>query len=352
MPLAIDSYRGLGPLGDGPGLLNLAWTVDERPLLAVDLDETIAAELKAEVTDGLPFVKRYSVDDPYGEAVLGSALSTYFVQSPPAPFAVAAGAGVISLLQSLAALARGSSVCLLGDVYPDFPFWVEAAGASLTTKPADADLIFCERPSIFRRCLDSLDEVRSLCQAAEVRGATVLIDESNANYQPPEVSSVRLIPELDNLIVLRGLSKGYGMGGLRLGLAIASESRRPLLREVVPPLLASSLSLRIGARLLMSGDVAAPLRERIRANRAGASARLSAAGFEVMETSAVVPYLFLGGNPDAALAKLEVRGIRGKSHMVWVAEEQAVIRRARVSVPLADERMQALRKALASRPSS
>jgi histidinol-phosphate aminotransferase len=345
VPLAIDSYGELKALGDSASLLNLAWTIDERQCIGINLDDLITAELEAESSEGLPFVSRYLVDDPYGERLLVGPVRAYFAISDWSP-CIVSGAGVISLLQALAALTRDALVHVAGNTYPDFPHWIHVAGGAHASQPDNADLIFLERPSLIGDQLADLDEVRKLCLSASDRGAIVLVDESNANYRSPAFSAVNLMPGIDNLIVLRGMSKGYGMGGLRLGIGIASEGLQARIRQVVPPLLASSLSLRIGAQILTMGDVAEPLRERIRVNREEAKVLLMTAGFKVVDASEGFPYLFLQGDPVEVLPELKIRGILGKSHMVWSSADEVVKTMPRVSVPLAGARMEILRKAL------
>lgn len=349
--LAIDSYGELEELEDKPSLLNLAWTLDERQCIAVDLDALVTAELETEGREGLPFVNRYFVDDPYGERLLAEPLATYFSKSGWSP-CITSGAGVISLLQALAGLTRGARVHVLGNAYPDFPHWIHVTGGIHTTQLDDAELIFLERPSLVEDRLSDLGRVRELCLSAMTNGASVLVDESNANYRPPDFSAVNLIPELDNLMVLRGLSKGYGMGGLRLGFCIASDALRKRIREVVPPLLASSLSLRVGARLLGMGDLAGPLRERIRKNKEEAGGLLAEAGFSpVVPASEGLPYVLLPGDSSRILPDLEHRGILGKSHTVWSSRDCSVRAICRVSVPLAEARLEILRESLSARRS-
>src|SRR4051812_37248944 len=114
-------------LGDQPGLLNLAWTLDERWLLSSDIDSLIAEELRHEARDGLSFVNRYMVNDPYGEDALGPAIATFFGWTR-VPGTVTCAAGVVSALHALARLPDARPVCILGNSYLDFPCWAERAG--------------------------------------------------------------------------------------------------------------------------------------------------------------------------------------------------------------------------------
>jgi histidinol-phosphate/aromatic aminotransferase/cobyric acid decarboxylase-like protein len=206
--------------------------------------------------------------------------------------------------------------------------------------------MFLERPSLMHDHYSDLHELERLCKSAASSNTIVVIDESNANYYPPSFSAANLLPETENLIVLRGLSKAYQLGGLRLGYCIASQTLNDALRFVVPPLLVSSLSLGIGARLLKLGDITQPLRDRIAAHKRAArpwlEARLQA---EVTTSSEYLPYLFTSADADT-IHRLEACGIRGKSHSVWSAAAEKVRQVYRISVPLRSDRFEQLRQRL------
>jgi histidinol-phosphate aminotransferase len=63
----------------------------------------------------------------------------------------------------------------------------------------------------------SIDELASL---ADDLAGVLLVDEAYVDFAPD--NATRLVSEFDNVIVLRSMSKGYGLAGLRFGYAIAS----------------------------------------------------------------------------------------------------------------------------------
>src|SRR5690348_13085858 len=109
MPLAIGSYAKLRGLHDGAGLLNLAWTQDEREHLSADVMAVVAGELAAELAEDLPCIGDYLVQDPYGEKLLGPVVAAYFGR-PGWDASVTCGAGVGPLLRDLSLLAHGGTV--------------------------------------------------------------------------------------------------------------------------------------------------------------------------------------------------------------------------------------------------
>jgi histidinol-phosphate/aromatic aminotransferase/cobyric acid decarboxylase-like protein len=174
----------------------------------------------------------------------------------------------------------------------------------------------------------------------------VIVDESNANYYPPAFSAANLVGEVNNIAVLRGFSKAFGLGGLRLACCIASHDVASQVRSTIPPLLPSSLSLRIGRRVLELGDITGTLRERIRIHKEKMLTLFSNAGISPARPAAGhLPYLLLENNP-LLINRLEQSGIRGKLHTVWSGGSAGLHQVYRLSVPLRTERMQALEKAL------
>ncbi|MEV0642254.1 aminotransferase class I/II-fold pyridoxal phosphate-dependent enzyme [Streptomyces sp. NPDC050619] len=363
--LAVESYRGLSLDPDRAGMLNLAWTTDEAAFLAADVFALVADELAAEAAGGLPSVRDYRLQDPYGEQALTAAVDAFF--GLDGGHGVSAGAGVGPLLRELVDLGGRSPILTLSETYPDFPAWAaRRARACLVWQPADAggedavgigrhvaaalrahgaSLIFLERPALRPAPTDDLAVVEAIGRAVAGRGAHIVIDESNANYCPPEFSAATLTSRLDNLIVVRGLSKAYGLGGVRLGYCVSSAPATEQVCRWVAPLQASSLALRIGRGVLAMGDIAQPLRARVSAQVGAATRVARQAGLAPAPAGRGLPYLLFppdDDRPDRAettLRALAEHGVQGKAHVSWGARGHAgTVRIGRISVPLDADR--------------
>ncbi len=68
----------------------------------------------------------------------------------------------------------------------------------------------------------SPEEMRRILACCKKQGTFVMIDETYAEFAPEElsVSSVKLLKEYDNFVILRGISKFFAAPGLRLGYAM------------------------------------------------------------------------------------------------------------------------------------
>jgi histidinol-phosphate/aromatic aminotransferase/cobyric acid decarboxylase-like protein len=350
MVLAISSYQGLRGLADQQNLLNLAWIIDERPYLAADLPGIIKRELAAEIREELPYLDNYSIQDGYGEQALNSPVASFFRQDDWL-CRVTCAAGVNSLLYALAHFSADGPAYVIGDVYPDFPHWVERFGgrclsrysASMAARHIDciravgAAVVLLERPAVAGNQL-SLRELGELCDA--VGDTVVVVDESYANYCPPEFSAATIAAAAPNMVVLRGLSKAYWLGGLRFGYCIASAALTERLRAFLPPLLASSLSIRLAKAILELGDIAQPLRARIRSAKAEMVEILGTAVPDIQENGDL-PYVLSARGETQRL--LEQQGVIGKRQPFWTEACLSVTCKYRLSVPLDAERMRNLR---------
>jgi hypothetical protein len=204
--------------------------------------------------------------------------------------------------------------------------------------------VLVDRPSAVDDSFDGLAEVGELCVQAARHGGIVVVDESYANYRSPDYSAATIADRLDNLAVFRGLSKGYWLGGLRLAYCVCSPALTERMTALVPPMLASSLSLRLGAAVLGLGDITTRLRARISEATTEAVALLAAAGLPApIRTGSGLPHLHFDESPEERLRPL---GIVGKPQPFWSGRVGRPVERFRLSVPLRPERMAELGRRL------
>ncbi len=283
---------------------DLRWAPDEVEFVQPAIDRAWAA-----LTDVPGRARRYDVADPYGGERAAPVLAEYF-GVPVEPRQVTCGAGATGLLRSLAALAVDGFTCT---GHPEFALAAAGIGA-----PQGTAVVVVDRPGVSGEVM-GLEEVRAL--EADV----VIVDETCAAYLEPQDSATRLLAEMNGLVVIRSMSKGYCCGGLRVGFALASRDVAARVREVAAPLAVSALSLDVSLALLEQGDVLRPLRERIRAVKPSFVDHLPA----VVPGDPRVPWVRV---PASAEGWLRERGLRGKALPDGI----------RLSVPLSEHRRRAV----------
>jgi histidinol-phosphate/aromatic aminotransferase/cobyric acid decarboxylase-like protein len=342
--LAGQSYSISLPDGD----LDLRWTLDEAEWLDPPLERMWSELLGADPAALTAIARHYAVDDPYGGRRAGDLLSQHFhcrLDSEQVTF----GAGCSSLLHELAALAAGGSILTANGSHPDLSAWAHAANIPIRWQSRHASMdewiseasslvptvIHLDRPTMWGDARQ-LSEIRELCQRAP--RSIVIIDEAYGSYWPVAKSAVQLVPQLDNLLVLRSFSKGYCCGGLRVGYVIASESVAGRVRQVVSPLQVSELSYQLALQLLRAGDVFARLRRRIQFIKPQLIAWASSLGSRLCVGDPDLPWMLVDDAGSVASAWFRTRRIAAKPcEFGWGdgVTEQWI----RVAVPLSDRRV-------------
>jgi histidinol-phosphate aminotransferase len=139
-----------------------------------------------------------------GDDLLTMAFRAFCDENRPVAYPVP----TYSLYPVLAKLQNCEAIEILFDSEFNLPPKLARTGAALT--------IVCN-PNAPSGSFIEIGELASL--AAELSGV-LLIDEAYADFA--ETNCAGLIEEFDNLILLRSMSKGYSLAGLRFGYAIGS----------------------------------------------------------------------------------------------------------------------------------
>ncbi len=139
--------------------------------------------------------------------------------------------------------------------------------------PADADLVIVGNPASPSGTLMPAAAILALRRP----GRTVVVDEAFMDLVPGEPGSLAS-EALDDVIVVRSLTKALAVPGLRVGYALAPTHLADALRAVRPPWSANAVALAaLTAAAAHPGELAA-IAERAQAERQDLERRLDAAG--------------------------------------------------------------------------
>ncbi len=119
--------------------------------------------------------------------------------------------------------------------------------------------------------------------ASKLKGVLV-IDEAYADFA--EINALRLIRDHHNILILRTLSKGYSMAGLRLGFGIAQPDLLKGLFKVKDSYNVNALTCIVGAAAIDDQAHKDTNVEKIRRSRASLATDLAALGFRVWPSQA------------------------------------------------------------------
>jgi histidinol-phosphate aminotransferase len=137
-----------------------------------------------------------------------------------------------------------------------------------------------------------------LAEIARSLDCPLVVDEAYVNFADRD--AVGLVADHPNVIVLRTLSKGYSLAGLRLGYLIARPEMVHGLIKVKDSYNCDTLSLVGGRAALEDRDHLAMTSGKIRATRARLAEAMRLRGYEVPESHANFVWC-LGGPPASAV---------------------------------------------------
>lgn len=351
--LAVTSWRT-----SSEARLDLRYAPDEAEWLEPSPARIWEEVINRESRHGADAVGWYPVDDPYGGERAAAVVSKHFGCNI-SPRQVSVGPGVTSLLHDLVDLADGGLILGRELLHPDLTAWAVARGLEvhLLKEPTTLDqftaaihakrpaLVQLDRPNFAGESI-ALDKLYSLGMAAAQVGALVLVDESPATYFGPSGSAVPLIYSLNNLVVLRGLTKAYSWGGLRAGFTFASDEISARVRELICPLQVGELALRAALHLLAAGDIFHRLRGQIHLAKAQTLRLLRAASFEVHEGHPDLPWVVVPDGDGAVSTRLDCLGIRGLRFVASPAAPAPGPQLLALFCPLSEARLATLRRHL------
>ena len=166
---------------------------------------------------------------------------------------VVAVPGTQLLISLLPRLFPQTSVAILGPTYGEYARNFEAAGSRVQEASTLGELedapcaVICNPNNPDGQRLNA-DTLLELARKRAGKGL-LLVDESFADLEGGGLSLAPHLPQR-GVLLLRSLSKGYGLGGLRLGFALADRDIAASIRTALGPWPVSGPAIEIGARAL------------------------------------------------------------------------------------------------------
>jgi cobalamin biosynthetic protein CobC len=147
----------------------------------------------------------------------------------------------------------------------------------------------------------------------------MVVDEAFADFEEPSVSLAASLPEI-GLIVLRSFSKPYGLGGVRLGFALARAGVAEEIRRALGPWPISGPAIEIGKTALQHSAWRDVTRNRLVGEAARLDKLLKSAGLKLIGGTLLFR-LFKSEQAEDAFKSLGAAGIfvrRFNDHPEWL----------------------------------
>lgn len=177
-----------------------------------------------------------------------------------------------SLYPVLAELQNCKAIEILFDSEFNLPAKLAASAASLT--------IVCN-PNAPTGSFINVDELASLADEAS---GVLLIDEAYVDFA--EKNCAALVKDFDNVIILRSMSKGYSLAGIRFGYAIAQPDLIAGLIKVKDSYNVDAVAIAVATAAIRDQDYFQKTVEKVKAERTRLTEQLRNLGFNVPDSSA------------------------------------------------------------------
>jgi histidinol-phosphate aminotransferase len=182
----------------------------------------------------------------------------------------------------------------------------------------------------------------SATEIADIAGAlngVLLVDEAYVDFVDPDLEHdvVPLVREQDNILILRTLSKGYSLAGLRFGYGIANPSLiEPIATKTRDSYSVDAIAERLAAAALKHRDAAAETWSTVRGERGRLAKALERLGLPCVASQsnfllAAVPDAFAGG------AEMVYRRLKEQGILVRFFPQEGLRHRLRITVGTAEQ---------------
>lgn len=173
-------------------------------------------------------------------------------------------------------------------------------------------LIFCCSPNNPTGTLLRVEDIKKICSNF---GGFVVLDEAYVEFSS-QISMVKIVKDYPNLLILRTLSKAWGLAGLRLGYMIGNSQVVAFLNKIKLPYNVNSLSQSLGRRALENVEVMSDMVARILEEKKWLEVELKRLGLEIFPSEANFIMVKVKGIGSNDLASRIVKSLVEESGLI------------------------------------
>ena len=200
---------------------------------------------------------------------------------------------------------------------------------------AAASVTFVANPNSPSGTVPATEQLRRLADGV---AGLLVIDEAYVDFADGD--ALALTREFQNVIVLRSLSKGYSLAGLRLGFAVAPPPLVAGLLKVKDSYNVNAVACAVGAAAMEDQAHKNANAEKVRASRVALSAGLEALGFRVWPSQAN----FLLARPPGGGAEQCYRRLKDAGILVRYFKQHRLDDKLRITVGAEEQNAALLKK--------
>ncbi len=160
-------------------------------------------------------------------------------------------------------------------------------------------LVYLDNPNNPTGQMIPLADIEQLAQKAAAQDTMVIVDEAYGDFMPLENSAVALVNKYPNVIVVKTLSKGFGLAGLRTGYAVLPQAFMPIMQKLPAEMVVTETAARLTPIALRDREHITRSKTQIAANKARVLEALSV--LQASVTGDTVPIVLLYTERDLNL---------------------------------------------------
>ena len=212
--------------------------------------------------------------------------------------------------------------------------WQPPADFLAQARKANAKMIILVNPHAPSGTLLSVDYLSAIAQAFD---GLLLVDEAYVNFIEPaeKYDAIPLIRQFENILLLRTLSKGYSLAGLRFGYGIGPEAViNPMLLKTRDSYNTDYIAQKLATAAIKSVDYATDNWARVREQRQWLQQALAAIG---LDSASSQSNFLLTTIPDSPGAESLYKALKSRKILVRYFDQERLRNRLRITVGTAEE---------------
>lgn len=131
----------------------------------------------------------------------------------------------------------------------------------------DHTVIYLDNPNNPTGQMIPLQELKELAHLAEKQNTMIIIDEAYGDFIDLSHSAASLIEDHPNIIVVRSLSKGFGLAGLRAGYSIVHKDFIPYIKKLPSEMALTEITAQLAPYALQDTQFLERSRQKIAENK-------------------------------------------------------------------------------------